>query len=309
MQKFVLGTMAADDWQEVGALIHASINQWYTAHMGKPAFTCSPEDTVLFCSEYEALDTGCCFVVRDIESCKIVASCFYHPRPTHISLGILNVHPEYFGKGAARIVLNAVVATGNSLNLPVRLVSSLMNLDSFSLYNRAGFVPRATYQDMVIPAESSRLTIDAALTRQIRDAVQQDAMAMASLEFEQCGIQRLKDFQHILANRSGIWHTSVMHDAKGELSGFLSSSAHPAICMLGPGFMRDDNVAEALICRELAHRLPLQPLFLVPSSSHLLLNALYLRGARNVELHTSQCLGHWHAPSGVMIPTFLPESA
>jgi GNAT superfamily N-acetyltransferase len=301
--------MTAGDWPEVGALIHASTNHWYVAHTGIPVFTCTPEDTLLFCSEYEALDTGCCFVLRDHETGKIVASCFYHPRPTHISLGILNVHPEYLGKGAARRVLNAVVEMGNSHNLPVRLVSSLMNLDSFSLYNRAGFVPRATYQDMVIPAESGRLTIDGALSRQVRDAVQQDAMAMASLEFERCGIQRLKDFQHILANRSGIWHTSVMHDAKGEILGFLSSCAHPATCMLGPGFMRDDCVGEALICRELAHRLPLQPLFLTPSCRSELLNALYRRGAKNVELHTSQCLGHWHEPNGVMIPTFLPESA
>lgn len=38
--------------------------------------------------------------------------------------------------------------------LPVRLLSSALNLDSYSLYQCGGFAPYVLYQDMVIPVPS-----------------------------------------------------------------------------------------------------------------------------------------------------------
>ncbi len=308
LTEFSIDRMGAADFNEVGELIYTSTNHWYKEHTGSGVFSCEPDDALIFCREYEALDPGCCLLLRVNTTRSIAASCFYHPRPTHISLGILNVHPDYFGQGAARKLLNAVIALGKQQNLPVRLVSSLLNLDSFSLYNRAGFVPRAVYQDMLLPADATRLQSGLNSFGELRDAHLRDCEAITQLEFEQCGIDRRKDFEHILTNSSGVWHTSLVNDTQGRLKGFLASCAHPAHCMLGPGFMLDDDAAEALICRELLHRLPLQPLLLVPSSRSTLLHRLYTRGARNVELHAWQCLGEWYEPMGIVMPTFLPES-
>ncbi len=308
LTEFEIARMSVADFSEVGSLIHNSTNYWYKEHTGNAVFNCSPRETELFCTEYEALDPGCCLVLRTPSDGTIVASCFYHPRPTHISLGILNVHPDYFGRGAARQLLNAVIEIGSQCGLPVRLVSSLMNLDSFSLYNRNGFIPRAVFQDMVLPADATRLQFDASRIGDTRDAQLGDVENMVRLEHEQCGIDRHADFRHILNNRAGIWHVSVMNDTRGRLLGFLASCVHPAHCMLGPGCMLSDEVAEALICRELRYRLPHQPLLLVPSAQQPLLARLYARGATNLELHTLQCRGEWIEPQCIVMPSFLPES-
>ena len=62
----------------------------------------------------------------------------------------MNVHPEHFGKGLARHLLERIVRLSDEENKPTRLVSSAMNLDSFSLYTRGGFVPRQIFQDMTL---------------------------------------------------------------------------------------------------------------------------------------------------------------
>jgi len=50
-------------------------------------------------------------------------------------------------------------------------------------------------------------------------------------------------------------------------------------------------------------------LVLVPSTRNSLVRQLYTLGARNCELHLAQCRGQWTQPTGVNIPTFLPETA
>ncbi|MDR0609768.1 MAG: hypothetical protein LBG58_06640 [Planctomycetaceae bacterium] len=50
---------------------------------------------------YESLDPNCCVLVEEINSKRIAGSCFFHPRPRHVSLGILNTRPDFFGNGVA----------------------------------------------------------------------------------------------------------------------------------------------------------------------------------------------------------------
>ena len=95
----------------------------------------------LFPETYEALDPGCTLVAEHPRTGRLMGSCFHHPRETHVSLGIMNVHPAYFGMGVARRLLRAITDDADARGLPVRLVSSAFNLDSYSLYTRAGFVP------------------------------------------------------------------------------------------------------------------------------------------------------------------------
>ena len=159
MDKFELRPMQQTDRAELAELIYLSTNVWYQAHGRSPAFSGGPETADLFFEVYDALDPGCGVVAVSTYSGRLAGSCFYHPRPTHVSLGIMNVHPNYFGRGVARALLQYVIDFAQRQQKPVRLVSSAMNLDSYSLYNRAGFVPQMVFQDLVLPVPGRRAAL------------------------------------------------------------------------------------------------------------------------------------------------------
>lgn len=299
--------MQPDEWPLVGELIHQSTNNWYQSHLGHGIFTCSPSDTDIFCRVYESLDPGCCLVAR-LDG-KIAGSCFYHPRPSHVSLGILNVDSTFFGKGIAKALLNAVCDIADTGNKPIRLISSALNLDSYSLYSRAGFYPKAVYQDMVVPYPERGHLYNTDHTSWVRDAAVGDLDAIVALETKHTGLSRYKDYKYFLENSEGIWHTSVFETEEGDLSGFMVSHVHPASAILGPGFALTEEVAEALICQELNYRGHSTPLVVVPVIATNLVKSLYARGARNVEIHLGQLRGDFQDPVGYQFPTYLPETA
>ena len=73
---------------------------------------------------------------------------------------------------------------------PVRLTQSALNLDSYSLYTRSGFVPRCAFQDMFIPVPEGGLKTALPGAECVRPAVAEDVPAMAALEMEVSGITR-----------------------------------------------------------------------------------------------------------------------
>jgi hypothetical protein len=79
--------------------------------------------------------------------------------------------------------------------------------------------------------------------------------------------------------------------------------------MLGPGVMTDARITLSLILAELNARRDVTPVFLVPSAERELVARLYAPGARNCELHVAQCRGPAPTLRGVVMPTFLPETA
>jgi len=301
--------MEKSDWPEVADLIQVSTNFWYQRG-GKPAiFTCAPSDVQLFCKVYEDLDPGCCVVAQSGKTGRIAGSCFYHPRPTHVSLGIMNVHPNYFGQHVAARLLRHITDFADTQGKPVRLVSSAMNLDSFSLYTRVGFVPRQAFQDMYWPVPPDGLKEKKLLKNaRVRQASKNDAGAIAALELANVHMSRQKDFEYFLANADGIWHGSVIEDESG-VRGFLFSVQHPASNMLGPGWARDHEDAMALIQTELNYHCGRSPVFLVPVDRSDLVARLYASGARNCEIHFAQVRGSYHPPKGISMPTFMPETA
>src|SRR5262249_32934743 len=144
-------SMTDKDRSEVAELIYASINVWYHRHGRPRAFAGGPHVSEVYYDVYNALTPGCSVVAENPRTGRIMGSCFYHPRKHHVSLGIMNVHPNYFGKGVARALLQHIIDfTERNGFTALRLTSSALNLDSFSLYNRAGFVPRAAFQDMFV---------------------------------------------------------------------------------------------------------------------------------------------------------------
>jgi len=310
----IVRPMRPDEWGEVATLIHLSTNHWYQAGGKAAVFACGPAACEVYCRTYEALDPGCCLVVESranpesVRPGPIVGSCFYHPRPTHVSIGIVNVHPSWFGRGVARRMLDEVIALAEADGKPLRLVSSAMNLDSFSLYTRAWFTPRMAFQDMYIKVPEAGM---GEVHPAVRPATPEDVPAMAALERELVGIDREKDYRYFLTNADGIWHTSVYEGEKGELLGFLVSVDCPASNMLGPGVALTDNIALRLICAELDRYRGRSPVFLVPVEAGGLVASLYDLGAKNCEIHFAQVRGGpWKKPPGqaVVMPTFLPET-
>jgi GNAT superfamily N-acetyltransferase len=308
MTTLSLRAMTRDDWSEVAELIYVSTNTWYRANGKPPIFTGDPANTELFCAVYETLDPGCCVVAENERTGRLAGSCFYHPRETHVSLGIMNVHPNYFGMGVARRLLQFILAFAEEQGKPLRLVSSAMNLDSYSLYTRAGFVPRAAYQDMILRVPEGGLPETPPGYERVRAATAEDVKAIADLERELAHIRREKDYRYFIANQDGIWHTSVIEGANGRLDGVLVSVAHPGSNMLGPGICRTQEDAAALICAELNQNRGRQPVWLVPVTCETLVQQMYRWGAKNCELHFAQVRGDWTPPTGVVMPTFMPET-
>ena len=224
MDSIQIRQMRAADRLEVAELICVSTNFWYQSRGHGPFFS-RPVDAEVFFDVYEALDPGCGLVAVSRHSGRLVGSRFVHPRSTHVSLGIMNVHPNYFGCGAGRELLDAIVAWADREQKPLRLVSSAMNLDSYSLYTRAGFVPRAAFQDMMVEVPPEGLDHTVPNADSVREATAGDIEAMTALEMELVGICRDKDFRYFLDNREGFWHVSVAASPRGGLDGFLVSSA------------------------------------------------------------------------------------
>lgn len=288
----------------VAKLIHRSTNSWYEKNLGKKIFGGGWKDCRVFPEVYEALDPGCCLVAENGRG-KIAGSCFYHPRETHFSLGIMNASPEFAGEGVARRLLVEVIRRAG--DLPVRLVSSAMNLDSYSLYTRAGFAPYEVFQDMVFPDGPPER--GEASGAGIRDALLGDLAEIVELEEKLVGIRRPGDFEMFIRNEAGIWSSSVNVGEDGRINGFLASVDHPGSRLLGPGVAVDEDVALDLILAELRRERGGQPVFLVPARRYRLVSRLYRLGARNCELHFGQARGSVARPRGVMLPTFMPESS
>lgn len=308
MTDITLRHMEDTDWMDVADLICVGTNYWYQTHGLGQIFGSGPESVRLFCEVYEALDPGHCLLAEDSQTRRLMGSCFYHPRETHVSLGIMNVHPNYFGRSVASRLLQYIIDFSEQAQKPLRLVSSALNLDSFSLYTRDGFVPQMAFQDMFIPVPEEGLDFNLPNTAQVRSATLEDVTAMAALELELNHISSTKDYAHFIENEAGIWHVSVYEAEGGHLDGFLVSVQHPGSNMLGPGIMRSTDHAAALIQSELNQNKGHAPVFLIPVAQTELVQTMYRWGAKNCEIHFAQVRGDYTPPTGIVMPTFMPET-
>jgi hypothetical protein len=195
-----------------------------------------------------------------------------------------------------------------------------MNLDSFSLYSRLGFVARRAFIDMqmAVPPEGL-VSPDELRVREsllpwysdevtVREATLADAKSLAAFHREQTGIDRKPDIQHFLKNEDKIWGVTV-GERDGRIDGYMVSCTHPAARFIGPGFAVNQKVAMALLFAELDRHRSHSPVLLIPVEAEKITQALYQAGARNIELHFLQVRGEWKPHSGLLFPTFLPETA
>ncbi len=306
-----LRSLRQSEHDAAARLIHRSLVHWYQSRLAQGArFGTSHEGFRLFPEVYEALDPGEAVAAFDRRSGELLGVCFVHPRLTHVAIGIVAVAPDAQSRGVARAMIRPALEAAQASGRPVRLVSSLLNLDSFSLYSRLGFVPQTIYQDLtvVVPPSGLAHAPPAEATRVTQVCDPGAATRLAEFEFEWQGLRRDQDYAFFLANRVGDWRVWSCESSGGRLDGFLVASHHPACTMLGPGVARDEATAAALVWRALDAMRGLSPVFLVPSQAHALVQQCYQWGARNVELHVAQARGTVFPARGIAFPTFLPES-
>ncbi|MBY0525017.1 MAG: GNAT family N-acetyltransferase [Gemmataceae bacterium] len=304
-----LRPMTAADRFEVAELIYGSINVWYQTHGRPPIFVGGPRVTEVFYDVYDALEPGCTIVAEHAETGRLMGSCYYHPRKHHVSLGIMNVHPNHFGQGVSSKLLRHITDfTDRHDYKTLRLTSSALNLDSYSLYNRYGFVPRSVYQDMLISVPTTGMTQPPAGVDRVRHATARDVAAMAALELEVSGITREEDYHYCIANAQGFWHVAVYETPRGDVDGFVISSGAAAVNMIGPCVARTEDAAAALIWSEFNQHKGRSPVVLIPAERDRLVHRLYQWGARNCELHFYQARGEFKPFQGISTPTFLPET-
>lgn len=315
-ESFRTRLMEPKDWSDVARLIYLSLNVWTERNRGFKPVQDDWQTMLVFPRVYESLDPNCCVLVEEIESGRIAGSCFFHPRPTHVALGILNTHPDFFGRGVASRLLKYVVDFTEKEGKPLRLVSGATNLDSFSLYSRAGFVPTCFFQDLTFKVPEEGVAVQTQPGCTLRDMTEDDVPAVVALEKELVGIDRERDYRFFLKNEGGIWHAGVLVGPSGTVDGFMISVKDPGSNMLGPGLARTEEQGIALVRHELNFHRGRSPIWLVPARARTLLRAMYDLGARNCDLHVSQLLDKtktveglgFEAPAGIVFPTFLPET-
>lgn len=309
MDGFTLRAMTDADRAEVAEVIYASINAWYNRHGMPDIFRGGPSVTEVFYDVYDAVEPGCTVVAENDRTGRLMGSCFYHPREHHVSLGIMTVHPNHFGRGVGTSLLDHIIDFTDRNDFPsLRLTQSALNLDSFSLYNKAGFVPRYAYQDMLIHVPDGGVDVRTDRDAHVRAATADDVAAMAELERAVSGITRCQDYRYCIDNTLDIWSVAVCEGPGGSLDGWMISCGHAAMNMLGPCVARDEETTAALI-RDGLNRYPGRaPVFLVPMEKSELVQRMYAWGARNCEMHFCQVRGHWQPFDGVNMPSFLPET-
>lgn len=299
------------DVAEHADLLYSSFNSWYWQHgWGKNYFGCSPQETSIFYDIYNDLSPGCSIAAFDGSSGRMMGSCFYHPREHHVSLGIMSVHPNYGGRGVGRKLVSHILDyTREHGFASCRLVSSAINMDSFSLYNRAGFIPRVTYHDMVINVPLDGFDdVSVRGEAQVRAATHDDIEAMGDLEMEVSGIRRERDYRYAIDNPRGVLHALVYENDQQGIEGFMISVKHPALNMLGPCVARNEVIAIALIRKAIERFRGTWVLFSIPMEKREMVEQMYAWNAVNVETHLKEVWGEFPGFHGVSMPSFLPET-
>jgi GNAT superfamily N-acetyltransferase len=306
----LLRQLTDDDRGAYADMLHRSFNSWYGLHGWTSGyFSCEPEQAAIFLDIYNDISPGGNIAAFDPDCGKLMGACFFHPREHHVSLGIMSVNADYFRSGVGRALVDYIVDfTDSQHHAALRLVGSAMNMDSFSLYNRSGFIPRGSYHDMVLPVPITGLQVNYPLRDQVRNAVLADIDAMAALEMEVSAISRINDYRYAIENPRGVLQALVFEGVDGAMEGFMISVKHPALNMLGPCVARNEKATLALLLQAAERFRGAAPLCVIPMDKRELVETLYDWGARNVEIHLFQVRGKFQAFNGVNLPSFLPET-
>jgi hypothetical protein len=267
-----------------------------------------PASGEFFFDLYGALCGSSGVVAESSDTKQLAGLCFYQVRSTHMAVGMMSVHPNYFQQGVGKALLKFITNEADMQHKPVRLVSSALNLDSFSLYNRAGFLPYDVYQDMIVRVPEEGIALAKGAMKHVRDACSTDVQAMVQCERGVTGMEREQDLHYLVSERQNRWHVSVLEGGRGGIDGFIASGRHPDIHMLGPGMARNQEQLLSLIMAELNIHRGYTVLQLVPVQCQETVHALYRLGAVNCELHFYQVRGTHTSFNGLYTPSYMFET-
>ncbi len=307
---FLLRPLHDDDVSDYAEMLYSSFNSWYWKRgLGRDYFECEPQETRIFYDIYNDLTPGCSIAAFSKDTGQIVGASFYHPREHHVSLGIMSVHPDFWKRGVGSALVNYILdyTKGNDYK-SCRLMSSAVNIDSFSLYNRAGFIQRVAYQDMVTAVPANGISETVTGEDMVRKATLGDVASVCSLELEVSGISRKMDYRYAIENPRKALHMSVYDNGHNGIDGFMISVKHPTLNMLGPCVTRSEDVAIALIKKELERFRGGTVLCVAPIQMRKIVLQMYAWHAVNVETHFMQVWGEFYGFKGVNMPSFLPET-
>lgn len=307
---FILRPLRDDDVPEYADLLFSAFNAWWWKHgLCKDFYDCKPIDVSIFYKIYNDMSPGCSIAAFHKDTGRMMGACYYHPREYHVSLGIMSVHPNYGGQGVGRAMVDYILNyTRENDYKACRLVSSAMNLDSFSLYSRSGFVPRLSYQDMMLDVPTGGLDVSVPGEDKVREATLEDVPGMGDLEMEVSAVKRGVDYPYWIKNPRGVMHATVYENDQHGIDGFLNSVKCPAINILGPCVARSEEIAIALIRRELERFKGTVALFVIPTGKRKMVEQFYEWKAFNVETHFKQVWGEFQDYRGVSLPSYLPET-
>ncbi|MEC7109143.1 MAG: GNAT family N-acetyltransferase, partial [Planctomycetota bacterium] len=120
MSGFHIRKMEAGDREAVARMIFHGTNRYYETLGKGPIFQGDELSPAIMFDVYEKMDPDEALVAVDDDSDIVVGSCFVHPRETHVSLGIMNCHPDHFGRGIARSLLQRIITDATASRKPVR---------------------------------------------------------------------------------------------------------------------------------------------------------------------------------------------
>ena len=290
-------------YEDLARLLHSSLDVWHRTRLNTDRFGSDWHPFRPVVEIYEELDPGCCVVALD-DAGLLLGAAFFHPRETHVGVGIVSVSPSAFGQGVARAMMEEIIRAADGM--PLRLVSNAMNIDSFSLYTRLGFVPQMLLQSMTMQVPEEGFP---GMGSRVRPATAADVVAIADLEFRLNGIRKEKDYRYFIENQAGCWRLVVIEKSDGNLAGFLAASVLPAEIMLGQGVAEDEVTMRELMIGLMDQSFRGKSVaFIIPSKATLLVLQAYAWGARNREINVLSVLGTAPPVMGVTLATFLPES-
>lgn len=308
MKGYSIRPLLDTDREEHGVLLLNSFNTHYFRKGWKDRYMgFSPNEATLFYDVYKEISPGHSFAAIDDSTGLLAGACFYHPREYHVSLGVMAIHPEFSGRGIGKALVESIINFTKENNYKsLRLTGSALNMESFSLYNRCGFVPRQIYNTLLIPVKEDYKPLEK-LEGSVRKATLQDIDALANLENEVSGISRKGDYTFAIENTFEIFEMLVYESSEG-IEGFMMSIKHPASQIIGPGAARDEHVLDSLISVSLNRFKDTSVMTLLPMEQHSLIRKMYDLGGRNIETHLYQVWGEFQGFKGLSIPGFMPET-
>ena len=98
MSELVYRPMRDEDQWPIAQVMSISGNYWNETHGLGKAFPAGPKLAVFQFDVYKKLEVeNLGYVAIDEETGMMAGLSFMHDRPTHVSLGTLNIHPNWFG--------------------------------------------------------------------------------------------------------------------------------------------------------------------------------------------------------------------